>query len=340
MTLSLFFGPCRLAIHSTNEGLLHKLGRDFLYFMSPRVEASDDLTITAKCQEPDWRVIRGCYLFGHFDGRVYGWGDRRWVRYAGSLVTYDAAANQGSVTSFDEELLHHYTYYLIIALVGKQLDVRGFHRFHALGVSVAGQAALFSMPISGGKTTLGLTLMENPAVSLYSEDTPLIDSRGVVHAFAPRLSLRDGHGAAIPERWIRIKNDPVFGKKTLVDLDYYGLHRVAAAPGRSPLVFWSVKSTQEQPSVRAVHPLRSLARLVYYIVIGKDCPQRAEVFLRFSPGGIRMMAALLFRRLVAAVQLWRNSRSYRFYMTPDVPANAAFIEDFIRKNSRSSGASG
>lgn len=335
MSLSLFFGLCRLTIHSTNEGLLDRLARDFSYFAAPRVKPSDYVTIRAELREPDWSVIRGRYLFTHFNGRAYGWGDRRWVRYAESLVAYDAAANQGSVTSPDEELLYHYTYYLMIALVGKQLDAHGFHRFHALGVSVTGQAALFSMPISGGKTTLGLTLMEDPAVSLYSEDTPLIDSRGLVHPFAPRLSLRDGHGAGIPERWIRIKSDPVFGRKTLVDVDYYGQHRVAATPGQSPLVFWSIKSTQGKPSVRAMHPLRSLVWLVYYIVIGKDCPQRAEVLLRFSPGGIRMIAGLFFRRLVAAVQLWRNSRSYRFYMTRDVPANAAFIKDFIRENTRS-----
>jgi hypothetical protein len=334
MNLSLFFGPCCVITHSTNDSLLQKLARDFSFFTTPSVDPSDFVAITAELREPDWSAIRGLYLFTHFNGRAYGWGDRRWVRYAESLVAYDAAANQGSVTSPDEELLYHYTYYLMIALVGKHLDARGFHRIHALGVSVAGKTALFSMPISGGKTTLGLALMEDPAVCLYSEDTPLIDGQGLVHPFAVRLSLRDGHGAVIPKQWIRIKNDPVFGRKTLLDVDYYGRDRVAATPGRSPLVFWGIKSTQQRPSVRAVHPLRSLAWLVYYIVVGKDCPQRAEVFLRFSAGGIRMMAALFFRRLLAAVQLWRNSRSYRFYMTRDVPANAAFIKNFIRENAR------
>ncbi len=332
MKLVLFFGPCCIAVHSEDGDLIEKLARDFSYFTAPRADSGVCITVTAERHEPDRRADGGRYLFTHFNGRAYGWGDRRRVRYPETLVTYDAAADRGSVVSPDEELLHHYTYYLIIALAGTHLDARGFHRFHALGISVAGKPALFCMPISGGKTTLGLALIEDPEVSLYSEDTPLIDSRGRVHPFAVRWSLREGHSAAIPERWTRIKNDPVFGKKILVDLDYYGLDRVTSTPGWSPLVFWSVKSSQERPSVQAIHPFRSLALLVYCIVSGKDCPQRAEVILRLSPGGIRMIATVFCRRLVAAVRLWRNSASYWFYMTPDVPANAAFIKDFIREN--------
>ena len=332
MKLVLFFGPCSISVDSADDNLLEKLARDFSYFTVPRADSGVCITITAERREPDRQAYGGRYLFTHFNGRAYGWGDRRRVRYPETLVTYDAAANRGSVVSSDEELLHHYTYYLIIALAGVHLDARGFHRFHALGISVAGKPALFCMPISGGKTTLGLALIEDPEISLYSEDTPLIDSRGRVHPFAVRWSLREGHSAAIPERFTRIKNDPVFGKKILVDLDYYGLDRVTSTPGCSPLVFWSVKSSQERPSVQAIHPLRSLALLVYYIVTGKDCPQRAEVILRFSPGGIRMITSLFCRRLLAAVWLWRSSASYWFYMTPDVPENAVFIKGFIREN--------
>ncbi len=334
MTLELFFGPCRLTLHATEQTLCQSILRDFSDFAVQRGPVRESIAVTSELRQPEWNSIRGRYVFSHFNGRVYGWGDRRWVRYAESLIAYDAFANQGSVISLDSERLYHYTYYLIIALTGKHLDEWGFHRFHSLGVSVAGQAALFAMPISGGKTTLGLALMQHPDVTLFSEDTPLLDRRGSVHPFAVRLSLREGHRAQIPERWTRVKNDPIFGKKILVDLDYYGLDRVQHTPGVRPLVFWSIKAGHQKPSVQPLHPLRSLAALLYFIVIGKDCPQRAEVVLRFSPAGIRMLAKLFCLRLLAACSLWRNSRSYRFFMTPDIALNAAFVKEFIREHAR------
>ena len=329
MIVDLYFGSCRVTVDAAS-GLIAKLRRDFSWFSTQRVPSQRRVGVTAVLQPPDWSEVRGWYFFTHFNGRVYGWGDRRWVRYSDSLVAYDAAANQGRVASLDDERLHHYTYYLIIALVGMELDALGFHRFHALGVAVEGRTALFSMPITGGKTTLGLALMKDPAVELYSEDTPLIDRRGFVHPFTVRLSLREGDAAAIPVQFLRQKNDPVSGRKILVDLEYFGLERIAAAPGANALVFWSVKSRQPRPSVRALPSWRSLALLLYQIVVGKDCPQRAEVILRLSPGGIRMIAALLHSRALAAWALWRSSRLYRFYMSPDIAANAEFIRQFIR----------
>ena len=334
MTLALYFGPCRLTIDSPEENLRRNLLRDFSDFTAPRLPTVEEIALTAHCAEPEWSAIRGRFVFSHFNGRVYGWGDRRWVRYAETLVAYDAASNRGAVTSRDPDRLYHYTYYLIVALTGKHLDQHGFHRFHSLGVSLAGQAALFSMPVSGGKTTLGLALMQHPEVSLFSEDTPLIDRRGRVHPFAVRLSLREGYRAAIPEHFLRVKNDPIFGRKFLVDLEYYGPGRIQHLPAPHPLIFWSVKSPDPLPSVQPMHPLAGLARLLYYIVIGKDCPQRAEIFLRFSPGGLAMIARLLASRLIAASRLWRHSRSFRFHMSPDIEANARFIQHFIRKNAR------
>jgi len=329
MTLGLYFRSCRVTVDA-GGALLDKLKRDFSWFTTQRVPTARQFGVTALLAAPDWNGIRGPYFFSHFNGRVYGWGDRRWVRYSDSLVTYDAVARQGRVESLDEERLHHYTYYLIIAVVGQELDELGFHRLHALGVVVEGRAALFSMPVTGGKTTLGLALMQDPAIGLYSEDTPLIDHRGCVHSFAVRLSLREGYSAAIPERFLRLKNDPVAGRKILVDLEYHGLDRVPTTPGCNALVFWSVRSGCPRPSVELLTYWRSLTLLLYHIVVGKGCPQRAEVILRLSPGGIRMLATLLVRRALAAWAISRRSRSYRFHMSPDVAANADFITHFIR----------
>lgn len=326
--LNLHFGRCQVSVRGDN-GVLESLQRDFSWFTAEREPVALTITIEAPREAPDSSAIGGNYFFTHFNGRVYGWGNRRWVRYDDSLIAWDAVARAGRVTSLDPERLHHYTYYLIIAAIGKELDELGYHRFHSLGVMINGRAALFAMPISGGKTTLGLKLTEDTAVRLFSEDTPLIDRHGAVHASPVRLSVREGGPVLIPARFRRVKNDPIFGRKILVDLDYLGPDRTASAPGRQPLVFWSFKSQKPAPGLEAMPRWKHLALLVYYVGVGKDCPQRAEIFLRLSPGGIRMILTLLVRRTVAAWRLWRTSRAYRFRMSPDIAANARFIKRFI-----------
>lgn len=329
MTLDLWFGPTHASV-SGDATTLDQLRRDFSWFATKREPVTREASFSCLLQAPDAGGIRGPYFFSHFGGKVYGWGERRWVLYPDTLLFWDAAANNGFTASLDGDRLYHYAYYLILAIAGKELDELGRHRLHALGVAVAGRPALFSMPISGGKTTLGLKLMEDPAVSLYSEDTPLIGNRGEVYSFAVRLSLREGYRAEIPEGFRRVKNDPVFGRKILVDLEYHGLERIETVPGRGALVFWCYKSSDAAPRVEPIPRWRALARLLLYIVVGKDCPQRAEVFLRLSVGGWQMLWTLLTGRARAAWGLWRSSRSYTFFMSPDIPANAEFIKHFIR----------
>jgi len=80
--------------------------------------------------------------------------------------------------------------------------------------------------------------------------------------------------------------------------------------------------------------LQSLVRLLHALVIGKDCPQRAEVFLRLSPSGLGTLLAIAISRLRTVLALWRSTRSYEFRMSPDVAANVAFISDFVQGPTR------
>lgn len=336
--LELCFHGCRVVVRSEDAAVCEKLACDFSYYRAGGAGAGPAIDILAERAEPAFEAVRGRPLFRHFNGDVHGWGDQRWVRYDDALVFYDARRNQGRVTSADEHLLYHYTYYLVIAKVGEALDRRGLHRFHSLGISIDGQAALFPMPVSGGKTTLALALLEDTDVRLYSEDTPLIDARGRVHPFAVRLSLREAQAARFPAEHLRPKRDPVFGDKYLVDLTFYGHHRVCAEPGRGPIVLWGRKSGQEQPAVEPMGSLRSLYLLLVFVILGKDCPQRAEVFVRVSARGLWMMGTMFLRRSLAAIQLWRGSRAYWFNMTPDIARNAAFVKTLLRDRKPHSGA--
>lgn len=328
--LQLYFYHCLITIHANKE-VSQRLERDFSYFTTPQTY-THELSIVVEDTTPDFSEIQGAFLFRHFKGNVYGWRDQRWIQYDDTLVVFDAIKQKGRIVTTNVEMAYHYTYYMIIAKIGEYLDEAGLHRFHSLGVSIGGVCSLFSMPISGGKTTLGLELMKHEEVILYSEDTPLINAQGKIHPFPVRLSLREGYKAIIPDKWKRVKNDPIFGKKILVDLAFYGRERLGEEPKKIAYVFWGHKTTKDTPCVRQINFFRSLYLIMFYLGIGKDCPQRSELFLRLSLRGVWTLSKICFRRFWTAFWLWKSSRSFDFYMTTDIAKNVEFLKDFHQKH--------
>lgn len=332
MSLTLYFYGLTIHINSTHV-LLDKIKSDFSYFLKKRSLDGFDVNIhiEALLEKPDFSMVKGLYFFSHFQGKVYGWRDVRYVRYKESLVYFDSRQKTGKVISQDENFLYHYTYYMIIAKVGEIFDCMGFYRFHALGINFSGKTAMFAMPINGGKTTLGWEIMKDKGILLYSEDTPLITNDGGVAPFPVRLSFRPGHQAQVPEKFIRYKRDPIFGEKILVDIQYYGFNRVATTNLGESFIFLSSKSSQEIPSIKKANPTYSLVLLAFLIVTGKDCPQRSELFLRVSLSGLSMICKIFWGRLKASFLLWKKSKVYYFYMTTDIEKNAEFIKEYIAK---------
>lgn len=329
MTINLYIYCYQISVEYRDEKLLQSLKRDFAYFLKPRYSIKKRTRIYIERRYPDFTTVRGFYLFTHLLADVYGWGDFRWLKYKNGLVYFDSRNSVGRVISKEEDFLYHYTYYLIISKIGEILDLNGLHRFHSLAVEICGTTVLFSMPINGGKTTLGMLLMKHDEVSLFSEDTPLIDRHGKVNPFPMRLSLRPGFQFPVPKKLQRIKDDPVFGKKILVDLDYLGIENIKVKSGKPSYIFWGTKSKLKQPALQKINPLLSLLLVIVYMVMGKDCPQRAEFFLRLSPKGFLMIGVIFLKRFLTALSLWKNTRSYYFHMTSQVEINAAFIKNYI-----------
>ena len=328
--ISLSFYGAEIFIRSTGT-VLDMLKKDFCYFECPgSPDKKPSISILAQKIQPDFSVIRGRYLFNHFYGEVYGWGELRYIKYPEALVIFDNHSKEGKIFSPQAQLLYHYTYYMIISKVGEILDCRGLHRFHALGVSYSGRTALFSMPVKGGKTTLGWELMKDSEVQLYSEDTPLVSTRGKIYPFPLRFSFRDSAPPEIPSHCVYQKEDPVFGKKLLVDLKYFGSRPFASSSLKKPLfIFLSLRSSLDEPKLRLVGRVHALFFIVYLLVTGKDCPQRSELFLRLSPSGFWMIGKIFYMRFRAACRLWKNSCLYYFYMTPKIKRNTEFIKQFL-----------
>jgi hypothetical protein len=328
-TIDLYFAACRITVRSQVATVIEWLRRDFPCHLTPleatRIDVFIESTLDSHVAPP-----RGRRFLRHLGGTAFGWGDHRFIDYQGACVVYDHRRGLGSVASADVELLYHYSYYLIIAISGEQLDAQGLHRFHAVGVSYRGLAFLVSMPPNGGKSTLAMSLLDDPEFLLISEDTPLIDLRGRIHPFPIRISLREIRDRHIPARFVREKLDPVFGRKLLLDLEFHGVNRVHDTPVSHPVICWGRRSTTDTPAILPLPPLRSLALVLLQVVTGKDCPQRAEIVLRFTPWGLCRWVTIAASRLAAAVALWRHGRFYELVLSEDPPKNAAFVTAFLR----------
>jgi hypothetical protein len=328
-TIDLYFAACRITVRSQVATVIEWLRRDFPCHLTPleanRIDVVIESTLDVHGPRP-----RGRKFLRHLGGTAFGWGDHRLIDYQGAYVVYDHRRGLGTVASADVELLYHYSYYLIIAVSGEQLDAQGFHRFHAVGVSYRGIAFLVSMPPKGGKSTLAMSLLDDPEFLLISEDTPLIDLRGRVNPFPIRISLREIRDRHIPARFVREKRDPVFGRKLLLDLEFHGTNRVHDTPVSQPVICWGRRSTTDTPAILPLSPLRSLALVLVQVVTGKDCPQRAEIVLRFTPWGLCRWVTIAASRLAAAVALWRHGRFYELVLSQNPPKNAAFVTAFLR----------
>ena len=330
-SLKLYFHGIKVTVISNCPRVLEYLARDFEVFCASSDHVEQSIEINAQQGEFDRSLIRGLPFLVHLGGKAFGWGDERWVDYGSALLQYRASQQTGRVQAPEFSPLYHYTYYLIISTLGVAMDRMGMHRFHSVGIVCHGQSALLTMPVGGGKSTLAMQLLDDPDVSLISEDTPLIGARGMVLPFPIRISLRETHRFSISEDRFRIKNDPVFGKKFLLDLSHFGLSRCLTKEMPTHFIFRAYKTDLEFPEILAEPRWKSLLRLLISIGLGQDCPQRAEMVLRLSPAGIWEVANTLWRRLNSAFGLWRRAECYRFMMTTDIRKNAEFLKAFLAK---------
>lgn len=328
-TLTLHFHGTRLNVISNCTEVLEFLARDFETFTDEKVPDEQTINITARRGEFNRNQVQGLPLFKHLGGKAYGWRNERWVDYGTALLSYHATRRCGTVESKEVNPLYHYTYYLIISTLGVVMDQMGLHRLHALGVSYSGRSALLMMPISGGKSTLAMQLLRASDAVLISEDTPLIGSKAEVFPFAIRLSLRNTCELDIADDRFRVKNDPVFGIKYLLDISHFGMSRCLSESTTADFVFIAEKSDLDEPALIPMPGWKSLLQLLWSIGMGKDCPQRAEMVLRLNASGIFEIAGTLKRRIACAISLWQRVKCYRFIMTKDIKKNANFLESFL-----------
>lgn len=243
------------------------------------------------------------------------------------LAIGNRAAGTLEAWSDDPDLLREIAYLFLLSRVGQHVDHRGRHRIHALGVNHQGRGVLLLLPVAGGKSTMALRLLQRDDITLLSEDTPLVDARGMLYPFPLRLGVRPGNEPAIPPEFMQTVRRMEFGPKTLIDLDYFGDRVSEPCPARAVLI--GVRSSGIDSRIEAIPRRAALRDVVANLVVGIGVYQGLEFVLQRSWGELVYQARPALSRLHTGLQLLRRARPYRFALGRDRERNCERLEQFL-----------
>jgi hypothetical protein len=318
----------RVTVRSEVCSVLDNLAQDFAFFRTEGpFSKSNEIELFQK--QPPYDEAPDAKAVVYTPRNVsYRNGSKTLIDYSGrALGIHDAASGRLRLFSQDLDLLYEAAYLFVLSQCGEGLDARRLHRVHALGISVNDCAALVLLPMGGGKSTLAAGLLRHHEIALLSDDSPLIDSRGDVHAFPLRLGLMPGSEGEIPPDHLRRINRMEFGPKFLVNYAYFA-DRVR--PRAEPcLLFLGERSLAPNCSIRPAKTSEALRAMLANCVVGLGLFQGMEFIFNRGPGEVFRKAGVAWARLRASWRLLRRSTTYHLVLGRDPAANAQMVIDVL-----------
>ncbi len=313
----------RFRVDSSEPAPWEGLCQDFAFFSSP--PRKGDRAIELVCEKPGYDRLPDLRAIRYTPRNVVYRADRvRYVDYHGrGLGEHDEVSGGFRITSEDPGILYEAAYLFLLSQCGEFLDSRGLHRVHALGLSVNGKAVLVLLPMGGGKSTLAYDLMRYPEVKLLSDDSPLIDGSGSVHALPLRLGLLPDHAAEVPEEHRRVIDRMEFGPKILVNYAYFADRVVPRAePG---LVLLGARRLSGGCRIERVSGLTGMRALTTNCVVGLGLFQGMEFVLDRGVLALAGLGGTAASRLRCSLELVKRSTVCDVALGRDRQANAETI---------------
>jgi hypothetical protein len=260
----------------------------------------------------------------------YDDGAHRYVDYFGrALVDYNYDVDHGEIYSADPTFAYERLFLLILSRCGEKLDHRGLHRVHALGATFDDKALLFLMPEHGGKSTLGLSIMEHPRFKFLSDDAPLIDHKGQVYPSPLRIGLRSPDAAkGIPSEYVRTFLRDGRDTKTVIKMSYFA-ERIEKESKPIQWIFIGQWINHNDPRIEPVSAFAVYATLFRDCVFGLGLAQVIEYFLRSKRNDLLAKTGIVFKRVCAVTVLLLRGRSRRFLLGPNADKNKDCLIQFL-----------
>ncbi|MGZ3688364.1 MAG: hypothetical protein ACXVBW_08700, partial [Bdellovibrionota bacterium] len=189
-------------------------------------------------------------------------------------------------------------------------------------VEASGRAGLLLLPSGGGKSSIAALLAQDPAVKIFSDESPLVDRQGRLHPFPVRLAL-------LPEVARALELNPearLFRRKIYAAKQLFPIARSQTAAS-APVSFVLIGVPGISPSVASVSKWRIFRALFLNAVVGLGLAQMSEHFLRL-PGALRVLR-IAWSRLSMTMTLCQGARRYGVLtLGRDPRANALALKAF------------
>jgi hypothetical protein len=302
----------RIRVGGAWPEVIESLRLDFAWFVDgPGRDgaAASDVEVEVRHGAPDFDAF-GSVPAAFVTPRnvVYELGDRKVVEYFGrALSVMDRTSGRLTVQGEDRQLVHEAAYHYIVSRVGEHLDARGLTRLHALGLAGADGAVAVMLPSGGGKSTLVLRALRDERVRLLSEDTPLLDRRGMLHPFPLRIGVNATDAAELPEGAVRRIERMEFHPKLAVELEAFG-------------------DAQLRPAVRRA----AIGPLLREAIVGVGVYQGMEFVLQRGMRDTFGKLDVAARRAACCAAALRHARIWHLTVGRDRERNWAELEPLLR----------
>jgi hypothetical protein len=303
-----FFGY-RVAIEGWPE-VVAALELDFAWFRTTP-DGTADATIDVQPGTPSFDSLPPVRAsFTTTRNVVYQADSRTIVDYFGrALVIFDRARRTVLVQGDERHLVHEAIYLLVLNRVGEHLDRRRLLRLHAMAMTGAQNGVVVLLPAGGGKTTLALRALREPRVRLISDDTPLLDREGRLHAFPLRLGVNERVAAELPANEVRRIERFEFPAKHALALEAFS-NQIASEPQPLRHIVLGQRSLGNDAHLVAIPRRRAVGPLFRDGVVGLGIAQMAEYVLQrgwfdvMRNGRVATMRAAICSKALSQARTW------------------------------------
>lgn len=319
----------KIRVSSHLSSVIDHLEHDFHYFLNDEPQDFDGkdvfrLRMVAAGSPPQYwvpyfKTRRSSLYFSRP-------GERRVCFFGKAWVVYQFKNRFSEIYCSDSEVAYEACYLVLLSYIGESLDLQGLHRIHGLGFAVGEIGAILMAPSGGGKSRLGIELLERSTVKILSDDTPVLTSGAVMIPFPQRIALKEK--PLVEDRFVRKFSRVLQGDKFVVGSEYF-INQISD-PVKVRWLILVRRKKSEHASIDRSHRLNALWPVFKWLVIGYETPQIWELFLRLSLSEVWGKFLIFFRRLKTAFQLLRETRVVLMTLSADVEKSYQALGQFVQ----------
>jgi hypothetical protein len=311
----------RIAVGGDWPRVAEELVRDYAWFRASG-SGPADVRVVVRRGAPDFDGLgdlRSTFVTPR--NVVYQDEDNTVVDYFGRAVSVlDRRRAQIEIQGEDADLVHEAAYLFLLSRIGEHLDARGLPRLHALGLSGATGAVAVMLPSGGGKSTLALQALRDDGCRLLSEDSPLIDRRGLVHPFPLRIGVNATDEALLPDGPVRKLERMEFHPKLALEVEAFA-DRIEPEPRPLRHLVIGRRTLGRSAALEPLPRRAALGPLLREAVVGVGIYQGMEFVLQRGMSDVLRKTGTAATRATCAAAVLRGARVWQLWIGRDHERN-------------------